>query len=216
MWFFYEKTLHLIWLGGGLSSLMASWFGLKSTRGNLTVSIKTYQSKTQSKTRGSEPAREDVGTFNINVPDPPLSRAGSAPTGDLCSDSDFVYDRKSVGAELAREDGGRSGITVADKPLSRASSASTGDLWCVSGFVYDRETCRSEPAREDGSPINTNPPESPPLHPTHVRQLMRDALMAINACRLAIRQRCRVHRRRAFALAGKVHELEVMAVPALA
>jgi hypothetical protein len=64
MWFFNEKTLHLIWLGGGLSSLMASWFGLKSTRGNLTVSIKTYQSKTQSKTRGSEPAREDEGTSN--------------------------------------------------------------------------------------------------------------------------------------------------------
>ncbi|WP_282359026.1 hypothetical protein, partial [Pseudomonas sp. PS01303] len=74
MWFFNEKTLHLIWLGGGLSSLMASWFGLKSTRGNLTVSIKTHQSKTQSKTCGSEPAREGGGTFNITVADPPLSR----------------------------------------------------------------------------------------------------------------------------------------------
>jgi hypothetical protein len=64
MWFFNEKTLHLIWLGGGLSSLMASWFGLKSTRGNLKVSNKTHQSKTQSKTRGSELAREDATTFN--------------------------------------------------------------------------------------------------------------------------------------------------------
>nr|TSB49875.1 hypothetical protein FEE99_22335 [Pseudomonas sp. ef1] len=28
---------------------------------------------------GSEPAREDGSTFNINVPDQPLSRAGSLP-----------------------------------------------------------------------------------------------------------------------------------------
>jgi hypothetical protein len=100
MWFFNEKTLHLIWLGGGLSSLMASWFGLKSTRGNLNVSNKTHQSKTQSKTRGSEPAREGGGTFNINVPDTPLSRASSAPTGDLWLWRILCMAEKLVGVSL--------------------------------------------------------------------------------------------------------------------
>ena len=108
MWFFNEKTLHLIWLGGGLSSLMASWFGLKSTQGNLTVSIKTYQSKTQSKTRGSEPAREDVGTFNITVADPPLSRAGSLPQG-ICGVWRILYmAEKPVGVSLLAKAAARS------------------------------------------------------------------------------------------------------------
>jgi hypothetical protein len=127
LWFFNEKTLHLIWLGGGLSSLMASWFGLKSTRGNITVSIKTHQSKDQSKTRGSEPARDGGGgTFNITVADPPLSRAGSLLQGICGVPPDFVYGRETCGSEPAREDGGTYNTNVPDTPLSRASPLPQG------------------------------------------------------------------------------------------
>jgi hypothetical protein len=52
------------------------------------------------KSVGAELAREDGGTFNTNVPDTPLSRAGSLPQGIEVLNQILCTTKKPVGVSL--------------------------------------------------------------------------------------------------------------------
>ena len=115
--------------------------------------MSTHWSQAQSKTRGSEPAREDVGTFNINVPDTPLSRASPLPQGICGVWRILCMAEKPVGVSLLAKTSARS-ISLWLTHCFREQAHSYRGFVVVADFVYGRETCGSGLAREDGGTFN--------------------------------------------------------------
>ncbi|SDU68567.1 hypothetical protein SAMN05216476_4318 [Pseudomonas mediterranea] len=104
---------------------------------------------------GSEPARDDGGTYNINASWPTAIASRLAPTGGIDGERKSCEQPKSLWEPgLPAMTAAHTTSTQAGPPLSRAGSLPQGVSMANASLANSRNLCGSEPARDDGGTYN--------------------------------------------------------------